>query len=51
VSVHPPEEGLAAINATMPDVVQIVYNLGAARAGGRVSLPAAQAAGVGVIAR
>jgi len=27
VSVHPPEEGLAAVSATMPDTVQIVYNL------------------------
>ncbi|HEX9393994.1 MAG TPA: aldo/keto reductase, partial [Gemmatimonadales bacterium] len=50
VSVHPPEEGLAAINATMPDAVQIVYNL-ARREPEDAFLAAAQAAGVGVIAR
>src|SRR5439155_23746519 len=27
VSVHPPEEGLAAVEVTRPDTVQIVYNL------------------------
>ncbi|MGH7675493.1 MAG: aldo/keto reductase, partial [Gemmatimonadales bacterium] len=27
VSVHPPEEGIAAVEATLPDTVQIVYNL------------------------
>jgi len=27
VSVHPPQEGVAARQATMPDTVQIVYNL------------------------
>ena len=50
VSVHPPEEGIAAVNATMPDTVQIVYNL-ARRESEDVFLPAARAAQVGVIAR
>ena len=50
VSVHPPEEGIAAVNATMPDTVQIVYSL-ARREAEDVFLPAAQAANVGVIAR
>jgi aryl-alcohol dehydrogenase-like predicted oxidoreductase len=50
VSVHPPEEGLAAVNATMPDTVQIVYNL-ARREAEDAFLPAARAASVGVIAR
>jgi len=50
VSVHPPEEGLAAINATMPDTIQIVYNL-ARREAEDTFLPTAQAANVGVIAR
>ncbi|MGH7607143.1 MAG: aldo/keto reductase [Gemmatimonadales bacterium] len=50
VSVHSPEEGIAAINATMPDTVQIVYNL-ARREPEDVFLPAARAANVGVIAR
>src|SRR6201997_2800735 len=27
VSVHPPEEGLAAVEVTRPDTVQIVYNI------------------------
>src|SRR2546427_7111538 len=50
VSVHPPEEGLAAIHATLPDTVQIVYNL-ARREAEEEFLPAARAANVGVIAR
>ncbi len=50
VSVHPPEEGIAAVNATMPDTVQIVYNL-ARREAEDAFFPAARAAGVGVIAR
>jgi aryl-alcohol dehydrogenase-like predicted oxidoreductase len=50
VSVHPPEEGLAAVRATMPDTVQIVYNL-ARREAEDTFLPTAQAADVGVIAR
>ena len=50
VSVHPPEEGLAAVNATMPDTVQIVYNL-ARREAEDQFFPAARAANVGVIAR
>jgi len=50
VSVHPPEEGVAAVQATMPDTVQIVYNL-ARREAEDTFLPTAQAAHVGVIAR
>jgi aryl-alcohol dehydrogenase-like predicted oxidoreductase len=50
VSVHPPEEGLATVTATMPDTVQIVYNL-ARREAEDTFLPTAQAANVGVIAR
>lgn len=50
VSVHPPEEGCAAVNATMPDTVQIVYSL-ARREAEDTFLPTAQAANVGVIAR
>jgi aryl-alcohol dehydrogenase-like predicted oxidoreductase len=50
VSVHPPEEGIAAIEATMPDTVQIVYNL-ARREPEDAFLPAARGANVGVIAR
>ena len=50
VSVHPPEEGIAAVNATMPDTVQIVYNL-ARREAEDTFLATAKAANVGVIAR
>lgn len=50
VSVHPPAEGLAAVSATMPDTVQIVYSL-ARREPEEHFFPAARAAGVGVIAR
>ena len=50
VSVHPPEEGLAAVQTTLPDTVQIVYNL-ARREAEDTFLPSAQAANVGVIAR
>jgi aryl-alcohol dehydrogenase-like predicted oxidoreductase len=50
VSVHPPDEGLAAIRATMPDTVQIVYNL-ARREPETAFFPAAREANVGVIAR
>ena len=50
VSVHPPEEGIAAVQATMPDTVQIVYNL-ARREAEDEFFPAARAAQVGVIAR
>ncbi|PYP61323.1 MAG: hypothetical protein DMD37_13935 [Gemmatimonadetes bacterium] len=50
VSVHPPEEGLAAVRATMPDTVQIVYNV-ARREAEDEFFPAAHAAGIGVIAR
>lgn len=50
VSVHPPEEGLAAITATMPDTVQIAYNL-ARREAAADFFPAARAANIGVIAR
>jgi aryl-alcohol dehydrogenase-like predicted oxidoreductase len=47
VSVHPPEEGIAAVTATMPDTVQIVYSL-ARREAEDIFLPTAN---VGVIAR
>src|SRR5437773_367043 len=50
VSVHPPEEGIAAVNATMPDTVQIVYNL-ARREAEDAFFPAARTASVGVIVR
>jgi aryl-alcohol dehydrogenase-like predicted oxidoreductase len=50
VSVHPPEEGIAAVNATMPDTVQIVHNL-ARREAEDAFFPAAHAANVGVIVR
>ena len=50
VSVHPPEEGVAAVEATLPATVQIVYNL-ARREAEDTFLPTAQAAQVGVIAR
>src|SRR2546428_886853 len=50
VSVHPPEEGMAAVQATMPDTVQIVYNL-ARREAEDTFLPTAHPANVGVIAR
>ena len=50
VSVHPPEEGVAAVRANMPDTVQIVYNL-ARREAEDTFLPTAHAANVGVIAR
>lgn len=50
VSVHPSEEGVAAVSATMPDTVQIVYNL-ARREAEDTFLRTAQAANVGVIAR
>lgn len=50
VSVHPPEEGVAAVQAGRPDTVQIVYNL-ARRDVEDTFLPTAQAAKVGVIAR
>jgi len=48
VSVHPPEEGVAAVNAAMPDAVQIVYSL-ARREAEDTFLPTAQAAHVGVM--
>src|SRR5258707_8871939 len=50
VAVHPPEEGMAAINATMPDTVQIMYNL-ARREAEDAFFPAARTANVGVIVR
>ena len=50
VSVHPPEEGLAAVQARMPDTVQIVYNL-ARREAEDTFLSTAHVANVGVIAR
>jgi aryl-alcohol dehydrogenase-like predicted oxidoreductase len=50
VSVHSPEEGLAAVQSTMPDAVQLVYNL-ARREAEPAFFPAAHAANVGVIVR
>jgi aryl-alcohol dehydrogenase-like predicted oxidoreductase len=50
VSVHPPVEGLAAVDVTRPDTVQIVYNILRREAEDRL-FPAARAANVGVIAR
>jgi myo-inositol catabolism protein IolS len=50
VSVHTAEEGLAAVNSTMPDTVQLVYNL-ARRDAESAFFPAARAANIGVIAR
>jgi len=50
VSVHSPEEGLAAVQSTMPDTVQLVYNL-ARREAESGFFPAAHAANVGVIVR
>lgn len=50
VSVHTPEEGLAALEVTRPDAVQIVYNVVRREAEDRF-MPAARAANVGVIAR
>lgn len=50
VSVHPPEEGVAAVQATLPDTVQIVYNL-ARREAEDTFLPTAHTANIGVIAR
>ena len=50
VSVHPPEEGLAAVEVTRPDTVQIVYNIARREAEDRF-FGAARAAHVGVIAR
>ena len=50
VSVHPPEEGLAAVEVTRPDTVQIVYNLARREAEDRF-FEAARAAHEGEIAR
>lgn len=50
VSVHPPEEGIAAVEVTRPDTVQIVYNI-ARREAEDHFFAAARAANVGVIAR
>ncbi|HEX4561915.1 MAG TPA: aldo/keto reductase [Gemmatimonadales bacterium] len=50
VSIHPPEEGLAAIQATMSDTIQVVYNI-ARREPEDGLLAAARAANVGIIAR
>ena len=50
VSVHTAEEGLAAVNSTMPDTVQVVYNL-ARRDAESAFFPAARAANIGVIVR
>src|SRR5207244_8211812 len=50
VSVHPPEEGLAAVEVTRPDTVQIVYNLVPREAADRFFV-VARASNVGVMAR
>jgi aryl-alcohol dehydrogenase-like predicted oxidoreductase len=50
VSVHLPEEGLAAVEVTRPDTVQIAYNIVRRAAEDRL-FPAARAVNVGVIAR
>src|SRR5256886_7936608 len=50
VSVHPPEEGLAAVEVTRPDTVQIVYNIVRREAEDRF-FAVAHAANIGVIAR
>jgi aryl-alcohol dehydrogenase-like predicted oxidoreductase len=50
VSVHSPDEGLAAIQSTMPDTIQLVYNL-ARREAESAFFPAARAANLGVIVR
>jgi aryl-alcohol dehydrogenase-like predicted oxidoreductase len=50
VSIHETEEGLAAIQATMPDTIQVVYNI-ARREPEDGLLAAARAANVGIIAR
>jgi aryl-alcohol dehydrogenase-like predicted oxidoreductase len=50
VSVHSPEEGLAVIQSTMPDTVQLVYNL-ARREPESAFFPAARSANIGVIVR
>lgn len=50
VSVHSPEEGLMAVQSTMPDTIQLVYNL-ARREAESAFFPAARAANLGVIVR
>lgn len=50
VSVHPPAEGLAAIEVARPDTVQIVYNI-VQREAEESFFPAARVAQIGVIAR
>lgn len=50
VSVHSMEEGLAAIQSTMPDAVQLVYSLARREAESTV-FPAARAASIGVVVR
>src|SRR5207247_9644020 len=50
VSVHPAEEGLAAVEVTRPDTVQIVYNIVRREAEDRF-FAVARASNVGVIAR
>lgn len=50
VSVHSPEEGLAAIAVGRPDAVQLVYSIVRREAEDRL-FPAARAANVGLIAR
>ncbi len=50
LSIHDPVEGLAALASGKPDAIQVVYNL-LDQAAGELLLPAAQRAGVGIIAR
>jgi aryl-alcohol dehydrogenase-like predicted oxidoreductase len=50
VSVHPPEEGIAAVEVARPDTVQIVYNIVRREAEDHF-FAVARAAHVGVIAR
>jgi aryl-alcohol dehydrogenase-like predicted oxidoreductase len=50
ISVHSPAEGIAAIEVSRPDTVQIVYNV-VRREVEEAFLPAARAAQVGVIVR
>ncbi len=50
LSIHRPEEGLAAIEDGRPQTLQVVYNLADQRPARRL-FPAAKAAGAGIIAR
>lgn len=50
VSIHDTQEGLAAMTCGQPDAIQVVYNL-LEREAAQDLFPAAQAAGIGIIAR